>query len=99
GWMPAAPAASTATATTRAPVTGSDARAPVGVLGLLGPDDLVDPLGGPGDLPGLVNHDVVVVLLARQLQRGVALADVQLVGRLGGARLEAREEVLQRWRH
>ena len=46
-------------------------------------DDLVDPLGRPLDLARLVGDDVVVVVLARQLERGVALADLELVGGLG----------------
>src|SRR5262245_11913494 len=104
GRLPAAPAASTATATIRTPVaasladatvTSSDAGSPVGVSGLLGVDDLVDVLGGLRDLARLVSHDVVVVLLARELERGVALPDVQLVRGLGGARPQALEQVLE----
>jgi hypothetical protein len=72
----------------------SDASAPVGIGGLLGADDLVDALGGPDDLARLVHHDVVVVLLPGQLEDGVALAHVELVGRLRCARLKPREEIL-----
>src|SRR5215212_11652791 len=97
--MPAAPAASTATATSRVAVMASDAGAPVGVSRLLGADDLVDPAGRTGDLAGLVPDDVVVVLLPGELERRVALADVELVGRLGGAGLQPGEEVLERRRH
>ena len=64
---------------------------------LLG-DDLVDPLGGPLDLAGLVGHDVVVVLLAGQLDRGVALAELELVGGLGRPAAQPLEEVLERRR-
>ena len=64
---------------------------------LLG-DDLVDPLGGPLHLAGLVGHDVVVVLLARQLDGGVALAELELVGGLGRAAAQALEQVLERRR-
>ena len=43
-------------------------------------------LGGPLHLAGLVDHDVVVVLLAGELDRGVALAELELVGGLGRPR-------------
>src|SRR6266550_6884615 len=102
GRRPAAPAASTATATIASAVTtsstGSDPRSTVRVGGLLGADDLVDPGRGLGNLVGLVGHHVVVVVLTRELERRVALADVELVGGLGRARLEPREQVLQRRR-
>ena len=61
-------------------------------------DDLVDPRGRPLDLAGLVRHDVVVVLLAGELDRGVPLAQLELVGGLGGAAPQALEEVLERRR-
>src|SRR5438093_3674555 len=102
GRRPAAPAASTATATIPSAVTtsnlSSDPRSTIRVPGLLGADDLVDPSRGLRDLPGLVWHDVVVVVLARELQRRIPLADVELVGGLRRARLEPREQVLQRRR-
>ena len=58
----------------------------------------LDPLGRPLDLAGLVDDDVVVVVLARQLDRGVALAELELVGRLGRPRPEPREQGLERRR-
>ena len=64
---------------------------------LLG-DDLVDPLGGPLDLAGLVDDDVVVVVLAGQLDRGVPLAELELVGGLGRPAAQPLEEVLERRR-
>ena len=64
---------------------------------LLG-DDVVDPLGGPLDLAGLVGHDVVVVLLAGELDGGVALAELELIDGLRGAAAQALEEVLERRR-
>ncbi len=67
--------------------------------GVLGFDDLVDPGGGPLDLAGLVGHHVVVVLLPGQLDRGVALADLELVGGFGRARAQAFEQRLHRRRH
>jgi hypothetical protein len=51
-------------------------------------DDLVDPLRGPLHLAGLVDDDVVVVLLAGELDGGVPLAQLELVGGLGGAGAE-----------
>ena len=57
---------------------------------LLG-DDRLDPVRGPADLARLVDDDVVVVVLARQLDRGVRLADLELIGGLGGARPQAVE--------
>ena len=61
-------------------------------------DDLVDPLRGAFDLAGLVDDHVVVVVLARQLDGGVALAELELVGGLGRPRSEPREERLERRR-
>ena len=48
-------------------------------------DDRVDPIGGPPHLTGLIDDDVVVVVLARKLDRRVALADLEFVCRLGRA--------------
>src|SRR3972149_5395244 len=66
------------------------------VRGLLEQDDLVDPSRGPRDLARLVDHHVVVVVLSGELQRGVPLPDVKLVGRLGRPLLQPLEEVLER---
>ena len=68
------------------------------VAALLLLDDRLDLRGGPVDLAGLVDDDAVVVALARELDGGVALADLQLVGGLGGARAEALEQGLERRR-
>ena len=65
---------------------------------MLGGDDLVDTLGGPLDLARLVGHDVVVVLLARQLDGGVPLADLEFVRGLGRPAAQALEQVLERRR-
>jgi hypothetical protein len=68
--------------------------------GVFDRDDLVDPLGRPLDLAGLVGNDVVVVVLASQLDRGITLADLELLGRLGGASSEPLEQLLERrWDH
>ena len=58
-------------------------------------DDLLDPGGGRFDLAGLVHDDVVVVLLARQLDRCVGLAQLELVGGLGCAGAESCEKRLE----
>ena len=50
------------------------------------------------DLAVAVLDDVVVVLLAGQLDRRVALAQLELVGRLGRPRLQPLEEALERRR-
>ena len=55
--------------------------------------------GRPFDLPGLVRHDVVVVVLAGEFEGCVALAELELVGRLGRATLEALEERFEAWWH
>src|SRR4029077_16423825 len=75
-----------------------DLDATVGVPAVLLGDDRVDPFGGPFDLAGLVGDHVVVVLLAGQLDRGVALAQLELVGGLRGTASKALEEVLERRR-
>ncbi len=76
----------------------ADADPPVRVAALLLLDDRLDLRGRPLDLAGLVDHDAVVVALARELDGGVALPDLQLVGGLGGARAEALEQGLERRR-
>ena len=76
----------------------ADADPPVRVAALLLLDDRLDLRGRPVDLAGLVDHDAVVVALARELDGGVALPDLQLVGGLGGAGAEALEQGLQRRR-
>ncbi len=48
-------------------------------------DDRVDRPGGPVDLAGLVDDDVVVVLLTCQFDGRVALTELELVGGLGRA--------------
>lgn len=62
-------------------------------------DDPLDPLGGRLDLAVTVLHDVVVVLLPAELDGRIALAQLELVGGLGGPRLETLEETLERGRH
>src|SRR3954452_195112 len=74
----------------------SDADAAGGVEAVLAGDDPFDPPGGLLDLAGLVRDDLVVVTLARQLERGVALAELELVSSLRAARPEPREERLHR---
>ena len=61
-------------------------------------DDLLDPGGGRLDLASLVHDDVVVVLLAGQLDRCIRLAQLQLVGGLGRARAQSFEERFERRR-
>ena len=66
---------------------------------MLGRDDLVDPLRRSLHLVGLVHHDVVVVAGTGQLDRGVALPQLQLLDRLGGPAAEPVEERLEGRRH
>jgi len=70
------------------------------VAAVLVRDDRVDLLGRPLDLAGLVDHDVVVVVLARQLEGRVPLAQLELVGRFGRPRAKSLEQGSQgRWDH
>ena len=67
-------------------VMGSDAGAPVGVGPAFSAMMISSMRRRFADLAGLVADHVVVVLLAGELERGVALADVEVIGGLGGAR-------------
>src|SRR5262245_36812957 len=112
--MPPAPAASIATSTNRAPSLAAGCALPSSsprssaatlapdpaprVAAVLVRDDLLDPLGRLLDLSGLVDDDVVVVILAGQLDRRVALAQLELVGRLARTRAQPGEQRFQRWR-
>src|SRR4029079_11099441 len=102
--LPAPPAASIAIATWRAADAGTSRIASIGLSldpdaagrvphVLLG-DDPVDLRGCPPDLAGLVDDELVVILLPRELDRRVALPDLQLLGRLRGACSQPLEELL-----
>ena len=72
------------------PDRGSDPDAAVRVAAVLVRDDLVDPLGRPLDLAGLVRDDVVVVVLPGQLDRGVRAGAARARRRVSVARARSR---------
>ena len=61
-------------------------------------DDLLDSLRGHVNAVLFVHHHVVVVVFAGQLQRGVALPNLELLGRLGPPGLEMLDQGLHRRR-
>src|SRR4051794_26802468 len=70
----------------------------VGVAPLLLLDDRLDLRGGPVDLARLVHDDPAVVALPRELDRRVALPELELVGGFRRPRPQALEQGLERGR-